>query len=315
VLGNINNESTVFQRFQGGNVADGNYAHVPMIGTVAERTTWMQNFDNTRVYGTDSAYFPPLNATVDIVKTAMGVTTTPISNNNYQYVTENAQEYSYAWQENSTYAVFGGKYHPQFYIDSIVQANVTTNDPKIYFNGYTPDPDDALGGKFYGTEYTPVPYAPGNLDTIYYHSGYQVFIYGKSTLAKYYAWVQKVDAAAIQNTNPITVQAILDQIDADMNPANGADPVLHAYHQGQCFYRVFIKNQGGIPNEPQAEVVLVRRNHMYNINVTKILGPGIGNPNDIIKPEKPVEKTDTYVAIDIEIQKWHQVDQDEEVSL
>ncbi|MDR0835991.1 MAG: fimbria major subunit, partial [Tannerella sp.] len=68
-----------------------------------------------------------------------------------------------------------------------------------------------------------------------------------------------------------------------------------------------------------ANKILVRRNHVYQVNITKIKGPGIGDPNDIIDPDpkepEPIEEADTYVTVEIQIMKWHIVAQETEVGL
>ncbi|MDR3308621.1 MAG: fimbria major subunit, partial [Tannerella sp.] len=60
--------------------------------------------------------------------------------------------------------------------------------------------------------------------------------------------------------------------------------------------------------------VLVRRNHVYDININKIKGPGIGNPNSIIIPSPTVPELDTFVSAEIKILDWHKVSQEQEVS-
>ena len=307
VIGNINKESTVFQEFQSGSIFDANYDYISC--AVGSNDDWYKNFDNTRIYAANTYG----TSTVSDVKTTMS--TAPnysVIGADYQYVTENAQAYTAGYQDNSTYALFGGQYIPQFWISKVIQAKVPTNDPMIVYNNYViPALDSVTGQQYYGPEYTPVPYPPSlsnnDEDSIFYHTGLQLFFYGKDNVAKYYAWVEKRGATDVINQSPTpeSEQGIIDEINIDINAGS-----LIKYFQGNCFYRVFVKDEDA---QFSNERVLVRRNHMYDIDIAKILGPGIADPNLIITPEKPVLPVETYLAISIQIQEWHKITQVEEV--
>ena len=306
-LGGLNKVSSVFQKFTTGSVSDDNYAY---ISPTTQTDDWYKNFDNTRIYGTGKLYG---SATV------MGVRDTMIKAGNssrlgaeYQYATENAQSYPAGYRDNSTYAVVGGQYVPQFWVSKITQAKVVTNDPMIEFNNGIggagiPVTDSVSGGIYRGPEYAPITYTSSgsSSDTLYYHAGYNIFFYGRDNIAKYFAWVQKRGTAAEnESLTPESEAGIITEINNDITAG-----ALIQYYQGNCFYRVFITDYNA---ELSNERVLVRRNHIYDINITKILGPGIADPNLLITPD-PVLPVETYLAVTIEIQQWHVVTQEEEV--
>ena len=336
-LGNINKESTVFQRFTGGSVSDGNYGFIPCL-PAGSNTNWYVNFDNTRVFGTGKKYGVeaglPAHNSVLSVRTAMtgannkstklGLGASTI----YQYATENAQAWEAGKHDNSTYVIAGGVYQPRYWISDLQQAAVTTNSPYTATNGATILTTAPAGTKFNGTDFAAVPYPAGNgtgidADSVYYHTVYNVFIYGKQNLFKYYAWVHKKDTdtpgtpdspVAVggvdqwgpgTSTTPSTSGHVAQAINADFGEGK-----LVAYFQGNCFYRVFIADKTA---KLSNERVLVRRNHVYDVDITKILGPGIADPNDILVTNKNVLETDTYLAITIDIQEWHKITQKEEV--
>ena len=333
-LGNINKESTIFQRFTGGSVSDGNYSYISA-HPAGSNDNWYKNFDNTRVFGTGKKYAVTTGTdhnSVSSVRTAMtgsGNKSTKIGFGPtlYQYATENAQGFEAGKQENSTYVVVGGQYQPRYWISDLQQASVTTNSPYIATNNATILTTAPAGTKFNGTDFTAVPY-PGTIanndtDSVYYHTVYNVFIYKKENVYKYYAWVHKKDTETLgtpdvpvvvggadqwgpgTTTTPMSSAAVAAAIEADI-----AEKKLVKYFQGNCFYRVFVTDKNA---KLSNERVLVRRNHVYDVNITKILGPGISDPNDILVEDKNVLETDTYMAVTIDIQQWHKITQEEEV--
>jgi len=338
-LGNINKESTVFQRFTGGSVSDGNYVSIIPCMPVGSNTNWYVNFDNTRVFGIGKKYGQiasagPNHNSVASVKTAMtgsGNKSTRLglgSSAVYQYATENAQAWEAGKHDNSTYVVVGGVYQPQYWISDLQQAAVTTNSPYTATNGALINTALPAGTKFNGTDFAVVPYPAGNgtgidTDSLYYHTQYNVFIYKKENLYKYYAWVHKKDTDTpgthdnpVQvggvdqwgpgtSTTPMTSNHVTQEINADISSGK-----LVRYFQGNCFYRVFIADKTA---KLSNERVLVRRNHVYDVDITKILGPGISDPNEILVTDKNVLETDTYLAITIDVQEWHKIVQKEEV--
>jgi hypothetical protein len=313
-LGNINKTSTVFQQFTGGSVSDKNYALISM-----PTPDWYDNFDNIRVFGSGQVY---PNLKVKDVKDAMlGVqnnvtdsNSVTIDENIYQYCTENAQSDPSAFQDNSTYLIVGGVYSPEYYIDSIAQNDIPTSPPFISYNkaGIPQNPVIA-NNPYRGTEFAPVSYPTSSgtsfvdKDTLYYHTGLKVFIQGKANVIGYYAWEIGVPGVLKTITNPENNATVIQAINDDLN-----SNTLVRYFQGNCFYRVFIKDNSTDPTLAPNEKVLVRRNHIYNVNISKILGPGIADPNDILKPGTNVNPTDTYLSVAINIQRWHTIDQEEE---
>ena len=316
-LGNLNKVSSVFQKFNGTSVSDDNYAH---IAPETQFTEFLKNFDNTRVFGTgwQTLTYADFNATpVSAIRDTMALPgNSSILGADYQYATENAQSFSAGIRDNSTYAIVGGEYIPQFWISKITPFISTSNAPMIEYNlgpaGGIPPADSTAGGKYYGDQYEPIPYTNSGSgyddgDTLYYNSVYQVFFYGKVNVARYYAWVEsRGSATANLSATPEFEQSIQDEIDFDIQAKT-----LVAYFQGNCFYRIFIVD---IDAEASNERVLVRRNHIYNIEISSIIGPGIAEPEFIITPD-PVLPVETYLAVTIEIQEWHVVDQYVDVSM
>ena len=332
--GNISKVSTVFQKYTNYSVSDDNYAY---ISALTQTTDLYNNFDNVRIYGAGQNWNTSAS-TVTAVKTNMaaGQGTPTAEPNSYGlakdtiYLTENAQSYSSGYQDNSTFLVVGGTYQPRHYITYIQQAAVNTNPPILVYNGKytsptalpTPNPIPsalAIAGSIYGNdpiadasrEYQTVPYAasPADADSLFYHNGMKLFFYGKENLYKYYAWVLKYDVTSPDgpgsSMSPQTDPDVIAAINNDVK--SGA---LVRYFQGQCFYRVFIADTKATL---QNERVLVRRNHVYDVNITKIIGPGIADPNKLINPNIPVLPADTYIEVTIEIEQWHRVYQEQEV--
>jgi hypothetical protein len=317
-LGNINKVSTVFQQFSGDYyVADANYSAADSCNPAAPggNGNWYKNFDNTRIYGSNLSKGYRAGATVSSVKdTILGTkngdpNSVMLGATNYQYCTENALNHGI--YENATYVLVGGVYTPQYWISNIKQANVVSNAPITAYNGAS-IPGTAQSGEVYGhgtgDAYSAVPYpsTPGgtDADSIYYHKGFKVFIYGKSNLPKYYGWVKSVGGTAgKESTQPENVQAITDSISADF-----ASKQLVKYFQGNCFYRVYVEDA----KASSSEQLLVRRNHIYDITINKITGPGIADPNDILIPGSGKPK-DTYMAVTISVQNWHKVVQGADV--
>ena len=321
--GNINKETSIFQKFDNGSVSDDNYGFINCHpDSTGGNLAWYTNFDNIRVFGADSTlgYGRPGN-TVSRVRSTMTLgTQNPLDSNSYKmgrdtvYLIENAQSFPAGYHDNSTFLIMGGEYIPRSYISTIQQAAVVTNPPIIACNGATIPSGTPAGTVIPGVEYSQIvwPAASGvSADTLYYHIGMKLFFYGKANLYKYYAWVEKKDTTSNDpasgrygpgtSPSPETDGGVIAAINADFKAK-----VLVSYFQGNCFYRMFIKDDNAVRNN---ESVLIRRNHIYDVTISKILGPGIADPNDILIPGQPVNPVDTYIAITIEIQDWHKVDQ------
>ena len=328
VLGNINNETTVFQRFSdafGGAVSDSKLAVVSADTLPAGyNDPWYQHYDNTRLYGMNKIFG---RASVAQVEGFMGTAGnySKISDTAYQYITENAQPYwTPAKQDNTTYVAIGGAYAPRQWVSAVYQSIMgVTYQGFLYFNDFLgggPSTQDSVnGGRYMGaTEYLPVPYAGGDSDTLYYYEPQKIFIHGMDNVLKYFAWYLRPSAIPPvdqQSLTPQNEQSVIDFYDQERIPLpNATNPNLVAYIQGKCFYRVWLMNPklaqtpplGDLPNEQY----LIRRNHIYDVNVTKITGPGIGDPNRIIIPGVDVGASPTYMSIQIEIQEFHRIVQD-----
>jgi len=305
--GNINKETTVFQKFQSGSIADDNYGFIESIPSLSN-DDWYKNFDNTRVFGTGKLYLTSGN-TVTNIYTAMTGAQAGEPNSvrlgmDTLYLTENAQSYTAGFIDNSTYLIVGGKFNPKNWISSIQQASIPSNPPIIAFNDFPIPPGTPSGAIFLGTDYAPVTYSssPASNDTLYFHRTFQLFFLGKENLCKYYAWVQNYDRF---NPTPETSATVLNAIQSDLDSRN-----LISYYQGNCFYRVFIVDYNA---DRSNERVLVRRNHSYNIIISKILGPGIDDAY-FQKSLMSVMPVDSYSAFSFSVMDQHQITQIVEVS-
>ena len=306
--GNINKLTTVFQKFSNGSVSDDNYSYISG-DTVGGNNEWYRNFDNTRVFGTGKLFGTSANTVTNIYNAMTGSQDGEPNSvrlgMDTLYLTENAQENTAGYQDNSTFLVVGGKYNPKNWISDIQQSVIISQDPVIAYNGYTIPPSTPAGAVFPGTDYAPVPYSssPISNDTLYYHTQLQLFIHGKENLYKYYAWVKKLDTTP----NPEYSVAVLNSINSDIE--NGT---LTGYYQGNCFYRVFIVDYDAARMN---ERVLVRRNHTYDVIISKILGPGIDDASlKQFLPEQILPMDPAYGAFTISISDQHKVTQMVEVS-
>ena len=286
---------------------------------------WYDTYDNTRVFGTGRLYLTSAN-TVSHVKTTVAAAGNSIglspadgvyATMNLAMATENASAYPQV-AGKTTYAVIGGTYLPENWISDIMRAPLSSNPPYYGYNGVNAVSGvPTTSGSTYAVPTWPNTNAP--TDTMYYISDAKLFVHGTLNLLAYYAWEKRLDVT-IGNSVPggtnITTAvvaadlrastAIADQIKVDM-----ANSVLFSYYQGQCFYRIYIKDAGAKADGAYYDEVLVRRNHIYDININKIKGPGIADPNKII-PDTIVPELETFVTADINVLDWHRVNQEAE---
>ena len=336
-LGGIVKRSTPFQMYTStGAVSAPNYdrswgdsVHFDAIKSLAADNLslkWYDSYDNTRIYGTGKIYGTTSN-TVSIIKSTMQTAANSLQLSNpdgvygptmrFAFAPENATEYP-QMEDRGTYAIVGGEYRAQNWIGSITQAPVTSNPPYKGWNGSSYDVT-FTNTNVYGTQYNAPTWVAGDNDTLYYISTDKVFIHGLVNLLAYYAWEKKQDAnLGSALPQPVTaasaatlLKASVPAIDA-VNDAR-AKNALFAYYQGQCFYRVWVRDYQYAQTSGYADEVLVRRNHIYDINISKIKGPGIADPNKIINPG-PIPVLQTFVTADIKILDWHKVIQEEEGS-
>lgn len=274
----------------------------------AHFNAWAQHYDNTRVFpmATMNAYPTGGVLTVTNVKNNMLVAnnrtlitaesaTDPVSADyKYAYTTESAREHP-VMQDHQTYLITGGFYQPKSVTTDVVRAAVATNGVSSYTKA-----DD----------YSWLPTAG---DTLYYHSDDKVFIVGKKTLLGYYAWAKGKQATAgdpAPGGGTIPASSLNESdfnstVVAAINADIAADK-LFCYFEGQCWYRIYVTNNSAA--DPAAKVI-VARNHIYDVTISSIKGPGIASPDEIIKPGVPVLELDTYVSASINVLNWHKVDQ------
>ncbi len=87
------------------------------------------------------------------------------------------------------------------------------------------------------------------------------------------------------------------------------------WNDGMTYYYTDIKHLGGAGQLGEYGVV---RNHIYNVDITNVVGLGTpvydpSTPTEEIIPEKPTYQ-DTYLAAEINILSWRVVDQDVELN-
>ncbi len=331
-LGGINKRTYPFQSFAGtmNAVASPNFllSYGDIIDTAAIRagTTpnsqkWYDSYDNTRVFA-NRDYFTAANTVAAVRSTMTGannylqlsLASGTDASMRFAHCTENGTQYPQL-QDRSTFVIIGGVYQPQNWLSSLLRAPVTTNPPFKGWNGATavidPHPTSPVMN-VYGPAYAAVPYPNvvpyvGN-DTLYYLVGEKLFIHGSSNLAKYYSWELQLNKDAVTPTiNDAAIATVIK------NAIAGGS--LLCYFQGNCFYRIWVRDQiaGQAPATAHNEI-LVRRNHIYDVNIVNIKGPGIADPNSIIVPGKPIPEMDTFVTAEINILNWHKVKDDEDVS-
>ena len=309
-LGNIPTAQLPFQQFDandGTSIRDVFYTlKDDSLSNAAHFNTWTRHYDNTRVFpmaSVDKYPNPSTPLTVSAVKanmlltsnrttmTTTGATNPASADYKYAFSTENARSHA-VMQDHQGYVIVGGFYQPKTVTTGIERAAI------------------ALNGIVGTTTATPFAWTPNAGDTLYYYAPDKIFIVGKTTLLAYYAWQKKLDVTAggepggtilSGNLNASHFDSsVFDAINLDI-----ADKRLFAYFEGQCWYRIFLLNDAAQPERK----VIIARNHIYDVTILSIKGPGIADPNDIINPGKPVLELDTYVTAEIVPLKWHRVEQ------
>ena len=316
-LGGINKQMYPFQSFRGTKQAVASPNWALSTGDTIHRANpagsdaWYDSYDNTRVFGSGKTYFTAGN-TMDKIKAAMtGYGSTsylpnylPLSPANgrvedlqFAMCTENGTEFPQI-QDRGTFVIVGGTYAPRNVITEVKRAGVTTNPSEIGWNGFPSQPN--INSTGYGVNtYYPLLYDGGN-DSLYYLVMRKTFIYGRENLEKFYAWELKNDK---DSDNPSTSVAVAHAIKVDK-----AAEDLFSYYRGQCFYRLWVRDPGAKYTSSDHDEVLVRRNHIYEINLNRIKGPGIENPNRIIIPGQQIPEEDTFVSAEVNILLWHDID-------
>ena len=298
-LGNIHKETLPFQQFINGVINDLNYLAVDDSITNFFNK-WTTRYDNTRIFpfSTTINSYPHNDLKVANVKAQMLT-----AGNNQQLTTSTATNFAFAienarlhpvTQDYGTYVIIGGRYNPESIITDITRANIPSNPPTVT---------------------TATGYSKKLVlsDTMYYIPAEFTFILGKANLLAYYAWYKgrqpDADPTGVFNSGtpvPYHPVNIIDFVNKKI-----ADKSIMVYAGGQCWYRIFIGDLNGAAEVKRA----LRRNHIYAVNITKILGPGIDDPNNILIPGKPIDDLDTYVTANIKILDWHKVDQAHEADM
>jgi hypothetical protein len=283
--GNINMSEYPFQMWDGGStVKSTRYDDVAPILPASGNQNWANKLDNSRWGG--SAYAAQ-GLTVTGVQTAITASANNVTfgSANRVLVTENNNRSTY--NHYSTFVVFAGQYKPNKYVVEVDNTGAVK--------------DSMIFPAQWATAPAVVPQG-GTTDTMYFVNSIDTFFLGKKALQEYIGWkILNIATTADPYTDAAVATWIANaKLTTSNQPAN-----LQEYYRGYCFYRVWIRDSGATlsPNK-----ILVRRNHIYNINITNILAPGIGNPNDIIDshPEnlEPIGDTDTYLTAQINILNW-----------
>jgi hypothetical protein len=281
-LGNIPKATLPFQQYVGGSVRD-MYYQLNNDSVTSGFTNWTNHYDNSRVFPTGMPSYPwEAGLTVTLVRTAMTTTDNNAKLGDYAYTPESARQHP-VLQSQHPYVIIGGRYYPKKVLIGVTRSANTGNPPTVsYADNYN--------------------WAVTTNDTLYYIASEKVFIAGQNILQRYYAWVKGLQPDA-DATNPVFNAATNGAI----NAARDAGDLL-AYFEAQCWYRVSVLD----PDASTVDQTIVRRNHMYEVNITAIKGPGIGDPNKIIT-DKPILALETYVTATIKVLPWHKVKQEVEV--
>lgn len=115
-------------------------------------------------------------------------------------------------------------------------------------------------------------------------------------------WYNTLDEGTTEKpVNPIASS------DINKSLSDNVDKAL-VWQSGMTYYYYEIKH---LKNDQKQDMIGVVRNHIYDTNVTKILGLGtpVYDPTKEIYPEKP-SKNDHYIAAEIKILSWRVVNND-----
>ena len=276
-IGNIPKATFPFQSYSAGYIIDPYYGMTD--DKIGNFPKWVSHYDNTRVFPNNIPSYPYAGLTVDAVKNVMRNSLNCTNLQGSFYTIENARMYPVT-HDHGTYLIMGGRYNPEYIVESITRSPVPGNAPTLN----------------YSTSYG---YTIADTDTMYYIVADGVFILNSKALLGYYAWSKQLEINAPADGSGFTTLTT--------GPVNQALANKHimAYVGGQCFYRAFI----GDLNATNEERRTIRRNHIYVVQIMKIHGPGIDNANSILLAPQPVHELNSYVSAKIHVLNWHQVDQ------
>ena len=304
-LGNINKSEFPFMLSAGQLIQSTRYNEVE---SFVKDPSWVKKLDNSRFEGTGESYFAQNMTVMNTLNAIEGAANQEFNVGGstalyHALATENNHR-SYA-NQYSSFVVFGGQYQPAEYITSVNEFKTSTKGTVFptEWNAATP-------------AQTTNPATLQNTDTMYYLVNEKLFFLGSLALKQYVCYVlEQNDGGLIDPATDDTALAYIN--DVLLLTKDKDQALLQAYFRGYCFYRIWIQNQEELKN--LSNKYLVRRNHIYRISVDKIVGPGIGDPNDIIDPDpedwEPIEEADTYVTATIKILDWHVVAQGNDIDL
>jgi hypothetical protein len=299
-IGNINTSTYPFQMWDGSIVKSTRYDDNVSILPAANNGNWSKKMDNTRITGTGMSY-ENQNLSASLIVGGGTINSNSANQSfgvsNYALVTENNQRI--ALNHYLTFVTFAGQYKPDSLITNVNDVGQVTGNNKQF-------PTSSEFG------------AGGGKDTIYYVGSLGsngLFFWGLEALQKYVCYVLNIHTGSSPYT-PTSDTEVANYINGLRVPAGNVQADLQAYWHGYCFYRVWITDDAATA---VANKKLVRRNHVYQVTINKIKGPGIGDPNDIIDPDpttiEPTEEADTYVTATVNVMKWHIIKQSTEIDL
>jgi hypothetical protein len=312
-VGNINNSEYPFQMFTDNKVMSTRYADTASLlnNTAYPIGSWELKVDNSRFAGSSAAYKAG-NLTNAVVNAAIDAAPNQLFNTatvkNYVYLPENNN--GSTLNQYSTFVVLAGTYYPANYISSVNNmGNPVFEDGSFQANVANQKP-----------VYSPT--VSTSLDTMYYVRSFDqgLFFHGMLALRQYVCYyLQKNDftagihtsAAQIVPASDITATNYINTLKVATGDVYSD---LQEYYKGQCYYKIWVWD---IAASQAVNQILVRRNHIYDISISKINGPGIGDPNQIIDPDptdpEPIIEAETYVTATINVLKWHVVNQSSEL--
>jgi hypothetical protein len=306
-IGNINTSTYPFQQFDGTKVKSTLYdsiGSIPIAGAMSPNLNWSKQMDNSRWIPAPKTY-EQQNLTVTEVLNQINSCTSnqAFGITNKALVTENNNKNTY--NVYSTFILYAGKYKPNKYITDVAYGPIlttVTGTPAAEPSWSTNDGKDTL-------------YYIAQSDTT------GVFIWGKVALKRYIGWVILAQGAAydpaattaIDATHTANINAVISYINLLKSPIGNTQARLQEYYHGYCFYMGWISDASAAA---PANKILVRRNHIYQISITNLRGPGIANPNDIIQPHlygpEPINESETYKTsstVSINVMHWHVINQ------
>ena len=323
-LGNINNSEYPFQMWDWPALIVRSTRYEETQPYIADKAGWAKKLDNSRFVSGGQKYE---EQDLTVTATLTGINSTKNLNfgtsvnavSQCALVTENNN--SKILNQYSTFVVFGGQYQPASYVTSVENMSGGTNA----ITTSSTFPTQWVHASGFGSEVA-APTLNGNTtDTMYYVKSFGangMFFLGIEALKEYIYWI---DLASDPTTRPDTLGlgadslyrhvGVINKINALKATTGKEQADMQEYWHSYCYYRIWVADN----DYNNANKYLVRRNHIYSITISKILGPGIGDPNDIIDPDpldpEPIDEFETYVTATINVMKWHVVNQAKEVDL